>query len=249
LTATPTSAGAGASVTLKATVAGNGIIAPTGSVSFLEGANTLGTATLNASGVASVSVSALSVGQHAIVAVYAGDSNYNASTSAAASVTIGAADFAFTAASSAMTVTHGGSATMGLTVTPQGVFAQPITFSCSNLPAGVSCSFAPYSVTPQGSPASITMTVTALSSVARIMNRSMPWGGGPLLAASVLGIALGRRRRHAALLALWLVVLNVALLAGGCGGSNSHKPVTSTIQVTAAAGAIQHSVSISVTVN
>ena len=138
---------------------------------------------------------------------------------------------------------------MGLTVTPQGVFAQPITFTCSNLPAGVSCSFAPYSVTPQGSPASITMTVAALSSAARIMNRSLPWGGGPLLAASVLGIALGRRRRHAALLALWLVVLNVALLAGGCGGSNSHKPVTSTIQVTAAAGAIKHSVSISVTVN
>jgi hypothetical protein len=53
----------------------------TGTVTFMDGATTLGTGTLNASGQASFTTSSLSVGSHSISAVYAGDSNFYGSTS------------------------------------------------------------------------------------------------------------------------------------------------------------------------
>lgn len=62
---------------------------PTGAVTFLDGATTLGTATLNVSGVANLSVSTLSVGTHTLIATYAGDGSF-ASANAAATVTVNA---------------------------------------------------------------------------------------------------------------------------------------------------------------
>jgi hypothetical protein len=69
----------GESVTFTATTAGgNG---PTGTVTFKDGASTLGTGTLNSHGAASFTTSALSVGTHSVTAVYGGDANNVASTS------------------------------------------------------------------------------------------------------------------------------------------------------------------------
>ncbi len=74
----------GQSLTFTATVApaapGSGT--PTGTVNFFDGTTTLGTGTINASGVATFSTSDLSVGSHSITAVYAGSSNFTESTSA-----------------------------------------------------------------------------------------------------------------------------------------------------------------------
>lgn len=64
---------------LSATVSG---ISPSGSVNFLDGATVLGSATL-ASGVASLSVSGLTVGAHSLTAVYGGDGNNAPGSSAA----------------------------------------------------------------------------------------------------------------------------------------------------------------------
>jgi hypothetical protein len=74
----------GSAVTFTATlqVTAPGAGAPTGSVTFKEGATTLGTAALNGS-TASFVTSALTVGSHDITAVYAGDANFLTSTSAA----------------------------------------------------------------------------------------------------------------------------------------------------------------------
>src|SRR5439155_7884336 len=73
----------GQSVTFTATVAavapGSGIAS--GSITFKDGSTVLGTATLNASGQATFSTSALSVATHSISAVYGGDGNFAASTS------------------------------------------------------------------------------------------------------------------------------------------------------------------------
>lgn len=55
--------------------------APSGTVSFSDGSNILGSGTL-ASGQASFSTSVLSPGSHSITATYSGDSNFNPSTSA-----------------------------------------------------------------------------------------------------------------------------------------------------------------------
>jgi len=69
----------GGSVTLAATIT-PGVAttapSPTGTVSFTDGANVLGSSQLNA-GTASFSTSALSAGSHTISATFSGDSNYS----------------------------------------------------------------------------------------------------------------------------------------------------------------------------
>jgi hypothetical protein len=64
----------GQPVTLTATVSTVGAGTPTGSVQFFDGASSLGTFALNASGVAQVTTSNLTVGTHTITAQYLGAS-------------------------------------------------------------------------------------------------------------------------------------------------------------------------------
>jgi hypothetical protein len=54
---------------------------PTGTVTFKDGATTIGTGTLNGSAQASFTTSQLALGSHSITAVYGGDTNYSTSTS------------------------------------------------------------------------------------------------------------------------------------------------------------------------
>ena len=78
----------GRSVTLTATVkAAQGSTIPTGTITFSDGATALGTATLNGSGVASIAAN-LAVGQHSIIATYAGSANDGPSASAALPFTV-----------------------------------------------------------------------------------------------------------------------------------------------------------------
>ncbi len=83
----------GQAVTLSATVAptsGSGI--PTGTVTFMDGSNVLGTGTTSTSSgklVASFTTTTLAIGSHSITAVYGGDSNELGSKSSALSISIG----------------------------------------------------------------------------------------------------------------------------------------------------------------
>ena len=61
---------------------------PTGSVTFKDGATTLGTGTLNGTGQATFATTTLAVGSHTITAVYGGDPNFSGSTSAALAQTV-----------------------------------------------------------------------------------------------------------------------------------------------------------------
>jgi uncharacterized phage protein gp47/JayE len=72
----------GQSVTFTATVNESEAAAPTGTVSFKDGATTLGTGTVNGSGRATFTTSLLTVGTHPITAEYSGDANFTSSTSA-----------------------------------------------------------------------------------------------------------------------------------------------------------------------
>ncbi len=79
----------GQTVTLTADVATtSGATTPTGSVTFLDGGNSLGTGTL-AGGTASLAVSTLKAGTHTVTFTYTGDSVYAAGTSASTTVTVG----------------------------------------------------------------------------------------------------------------------------------------------------------------
>ena len=76
--ATPTF---GQSVTLTDTIPVVNGVAPTGTVSFYNGATLLGTGVPNASGVATLATTALPVGTDSVTAVLAADSNYASVTS------------------------------------------------------------------------------------------------------------------------------------------------------------------------
>src|SRR5215470_6000985 len=85
LTSTPNPSTAGQAVTLRATVSpappATGV--PTGTVTFRDGAATLGAPVALTNGVATLVTSALAVGSHSLTAVYSGDDDFLASTSAA----------------------------------------------------------------------------------------------------------------------------------------------------------------------
>ena len=77
----------GAPVTFTATITGNGS-SPVGSVTFTDGANSLGVVTLNAQGIATLSTSTLAIGSHSINAAYSGDVNHAAVGSNTVALTV-----------------------------------------------------------------------------------------------------------------------------------------------------------------
>lgn len=253
----------GAPVTFTATVFSATSGVPTGSVQILDSTGTLGTAPLNAQGVAVLTTSSLSVGSHSITAHYSGDSNFTSSLSPAISEQVtslpGTPDFSIVASPSTATVKAGGSATFSFTVTPVNGFNQTVNFSCAGLPALAECSFAPPSLTPNGSPVTSTLTVTTTApSVAFAPaphTPSVPRTNLPLYASlfgttvGLAGLAFGRRRKESPkLVRLWLGLAGLCTLAiltscGGGGGSVSPPPPqggtpsgTSQVTVTVSAG-------------
>jgi arabinan endo-1,5-alpha-L-arabinosidase len=107
-----TSASAGTSVTLAATVTSAGLAVTGGTVTFLDGSTQLGTASLDASGTAVYSSSSFAVGSHSLSADYGGGTTYLASASGAKALMV---TTPLTASSVALTVSSA-SATQGLPV-------------------------------------------------------------------------------------------------------------------------------------
>lgn len=100
LTANPTSSNYGQSVVLTATLnpSTQGSLTTTGeSVTFKNGAITLGTGTLNSVGVATLTLATLPVGTASLTAAYAGDTNFLGSASTTVSFVVGKAPLIVTA--------------------------------------------------------------------------------------------------------------------------------------------------------
>jgi hypothetical protein len=108
----------GQAVTIAAAVSavapGSGI--PSGTVTFEDGASTLGTAALDASGTAALSTSLLSVGTHSITAVYGGDSRFLPSTSALSSQVVNQANTSTALGASPNPSTYGSPVTLTATI-------------------------------------------------------------------------------------------------------------------------------------
>ena len=109
----------GVSVTFTATVTGPNAI-PTGTITFLDGATTIGTGILDATGKATMSISSLVVGNHSITVQYGGDSNFNAVTSSSITQTVNAVAATVTVTSSINPSTFGQSVVFTATVTGAG---------------------------------------------------------------------------------------------------------------------------------
>jgi hypothetical protein len=101
----------------------------TGSVTFLDGATSLATATVS-SNVAQLSLSSLSVGSHSITAKYSGDGNFTASTSSAVRQTVNQAYTMIAVASNLNPATFGQAVVFTATLQPSagGTTTGSVTF-------------------------------------------------------------------------------------------------------------------------
>lgn len=90
----------------------------TGTVTFMDGASTIGTSALNASGVAAFSLSTLAVGTHSITSQYSGDASHTGSTSSVLLQTVDKASTTTTVTSTPNPSRNGRTVTFTATVSP-----------------------------------------------------------------------------------------------------------------------------------
>jgi Bacterial Ig-like domain (group 3)/FG-GAP-like repeat/Galactose oxidase, central domain len=265
---------AGSSVTFTATVSVPGGATPTGTVTFKDGGNTLGSGALMGAGTATYSTATLAVGTHVITAVYGGNSNDAGSTSSAMSVIVNPPNFTLTATPSSQTITDGQAAEFSLTVTPQGSLTTPVNFVCGGLPEMTTCSFSPASVTPDTDTVTTTLTIKTVGNGTASELPLVPGFGHRTVdsysvrALAVLFMALlatllggGEMTRRLKTVIPACVLLAVLLLLAACAGnggktsisSRSSTPVgttklTVTATSTAAGGTVNHSTTLTLTI-
>jgi hypothetical protein len=183
-------------------------------------------------------------------------------------------DFAVAASPATQTVKRGQSATYGISVAAQnGAFNSAVALSCSGLASGMTCSFAPGSITPGTSTATSTLTVSTSTSVASSITPFMPFSAGFTVACALLfpltGIVLvggGRRRLHKFGAFCLVLVAGMALQSCGggtgsqaiapqsgpsapssSGGTTSSAATTSTVTIVATSGSTVHSTAVTLT--
>ena len=117
----------------------------TGTVSFYDGTTLLGTAPVTGN-TASLTISTLGVGTHAISAVYSGDANFTTVTTKLSLVIVSAPDFTVASSTGRQLIPPGASASFTIVVSSMNApFANSVTMSATNLPPGATYTFTPYS--------------------------------------------------------------------------------------------------------
>jgi hypothetical protein len=208
---------------------------PTGTVTFLDGSATLGTATLDATGTAVLVTNTLAGGQHNLTASYPGDGIITASVSNP--ITEAISDYVFQALPATLNIPSGQSGTATLNLIPLGGFAQTVQFSCGTLPTNVTCSFSPSSVTPDGvNPSTTTLTIKTGAALMSRAGSSALWSvSATALLGGILLLPFGRRKRINGMLAA-LALMMLLLVGVGCGGGSTMQtgvtPQTFTLNVT-----------------
>lgn len=163
-------------------------------------------------------------------------------------------DFTISIAPTTNTVVPGQKTSYQITITPiNNVFANPINFTTSGLPARTSIVFNPSDVTPGANLANSTFVVSTSNGDPYVPNQSsiniMPFYG-PLV--GVAGFVLswfGFRRRHLknAMVFVFVILVCAGLTISGCVGyASSFQSLSSplgtyTITITAGSGTLQHS--------
>ena len=143
-------------------------------------------------------------------------------------------------------VTSANSATATISITPVNGFDSAVTFACVGLPADVSCSFSPASVTPKTTaPVTTTMTLSK-TTVASALNSNKPLYPASILAALLCCFGLRRRKVLQRLMMLLVCILAMATI-NGCAPAKINQNSTM-IGVTATSGSISQTMVFSLTV-
>jgi uncharacterized repeat protein (TIGR01451 family) len=175
-------------------------------------------------------------------------------------------NFAFSLTFSSVTVQPGKTDAEAVTLYPEGAsFSNPIALTCSvqGPSPAPACSLSPNSVTlPDTNGAASTLTITTTAPHAELVTPSRRNGPLyafflPLVGVTFIGIRFGKsnpRRMQALLLgALVCTVVMVQTSCGGTAGSQQHlvggtPPGNYTIMITGTSGSVQHSTTVSLTV-
>ncbi len=264
LTANPNPVYQHGPVTLAASVLAPGVPASalTGSITFLEGSTTLGTASLAAA--QSFAYSPATVGPHTLTAVFSGSTSLSGA-SASTTVTVLASDFVLSVKDTTLTIatTHHAPTTVSINAT--GALSDLIDLSCANLPQFATCTFSPAThdlTQTNASTGTLTLDTDALLNYAAIQSSPTPRNRGALTAVLALTLPpaffaalnrLRRRRRKPSqsprtrlphLLATLLLSVSAITLSGCSGLYPPHvTPGTYTVTITghARTSGIEHS--------
>ena len=233
-------------VVLVASVLGSTGPTPTGTITFNAGSTEIGSATLDASGVASLTPNLTNGVNYNIVAVYSGDADHATSTSQPVAISGTAFGFNIAITPPSVTVATSQNVMVNVNLTSNGSFADTIGLGCASLPAGVTCHF---------SSPSVALAANGVASVQLTIDTNNPLSGGASarntgaqnrkisLAGLLLPLSLffgwlfwRLRRRNAGVFAmtLALVLSAIALTATGCNSftENTAAPGSYVIQVT-----------------
>jgi subtilase family serine protease len=225
VTASATTIVLNGSVTLTATVtpsSGTGV--PTGTVNFTANATSIGSGTLNGSGVAVLTTTSLPAGLVSVTETYAGDASF---TGSSGSIPISVDDFTMSANPTTIVVTAGSTGTTNVVLSPNPVTFNPtVNVTCSGQVPEGSCTVSPSSTTLNGGAVSVSVTTTAPHALKNHTARSE--GSGPIYAMflPLLGIVgLVRKRKSARRTLGWLGLIAVLAMStlwlSSCGGGSS----------------------------
>ncbi len=244
-------------VTLTGTVAaalGNTSASPAGTVTFFDGGTALGTAPLVGSG--GMFTVTLATGAHSVTAVYSGDANFLTSVSSVSgvAVTVAPSDFTITGPASRVTVVAGGSVTVGYTIAPTfGSYPGTVTLAVSGLPAQAKYTMSQSSLSANAGAQTVMLTVQT----AKWPGHSREDAGWSVLLLLPLA---GTRRIHRTVRTnrvLGRLLLTAMVITGGMGlaamtgcgsGIVDVAPQDHAVTVTATSGAVQHTATITLTV-
>ncbi|HEY1810423.1 MAG TPA: Ig-like domain repeat protein [Acidobacteriaceae bacterium] len=232
---------------LTTTVSTNGG-AVTGTITFMNGTASIGTAAVGANGTATLTINPTS-GTYTITAHYGGDAINAPSVSNVVTVNVSqATEFTIALNPTSVSIPSSQSKQITIDLASENGFTDKMALGCDSLPFSVTCSFAGNDVNLNANgTASVQLTVDTNSPLAGSSQQSkneLPGGNGGMLSAFLFpgavlfGFSFWRFRRNAGALKALVVV---AMLAGttflmtGCGGFslNSAKPGNYVIQITA----------------
>ena len=173
-------------------------------------------------------------------------------------------DFTIAAVSPSATVSAGQSATYNLALTAFGGFSQPVTLSCTGLPAGATCSISPNPANPSStSTVNVNVSTALRATVIPAPSEFYPtawqaqvWGRQLTLSLFIFisAIILMRLRRRPGTVVFGSAVALLLLCAACSGGTQAGQPAGTPagayqVNIVGTAGSISHTTAVMLQVN